>query len=144
LLKKPKDGSVTSIQSEYTELKTNRLIMNERQNVTFEKYKLLKTWAQSFLSGVETVIFGFRDDQGFIQKITEYKTLEFPRLVRKKRYWDPYVCLTFGEEVLNFIQQYCIKNDKNTVYTVRYSSKTGTIEITEPSNDAELIFVKDI
>lgn len=46
----------------YAELKTNRVIENRRQESNFIKNKLLKTWAQSFIIGVKTVIFGFRDD----------------------------------------------------------------------------------
>jgi RAT1-interacting protein len=46
----------------YAELKTNRVIKSERQHTNFVKFKLLKTWAQSFLVGIRTVIFGYRDD----------------------------------------------------------------------------------
>lgn len=53
-----KDGSKYS----YAELKTNRIINSFKQNSNFVKYKLLKTWAQSYLAGVRNVIFGFRDD----------------------------------------------------------------------------------
>jgi RAT1-interacting protein len=46
----------------YAELKTSRIITTSRQNYNFVRHKLLKTWIQSFLAGVEMVIFGFRDD----------------------------------------------------------------------------------
>lgn len=48
------------------------------------RYKLLKFWAQSFLVGVPRVICGFRDDDGQIVKVVQYKTLEIPRQVREK------------------------------------------------------------
>jgi RAT1-interacting protein len=49
---------------------------------------------QSFLAGVGTIIFGFRDDQGNVISTEKMKTLELPRRVRSKGYWDPnVVCL---------------------------------------------------
>jgi RAT1-interacting protein len=40
--------------SGYIELKTSRTIENDRQRRTFEKFKLLKYYAQSFLIGIPT------------------------------------------------------------------------------------------
>lgn len=66
----------------YVELKTNKMILSERDKWTFERYlapcrkcqsrianpctrhKLLKFWAQSFLAGVPYIVVGFRDENG--------------------------------------------------------------------------------
>ncbi|KAH9247462.1 hypothetical protein BASA81_014945 [Batrachochytrium salamandrivorans] len=57
-------------QSAYAELKTNRVIETDRQRHTFEKFKLLRIWEQSFLAGVPKVIIGFRTDGGEISMYT--------------------------------------------------------------------------
>ncbi|KAI8611314.1 RAI1 like PD-XK nuclease-domain-containing protein [Chytriomyces sp. MP71] len=92
-------------QSTYVELKTHRQIQNPHQNSSFLKHKLLKTYFQCFLAGIPTIVFGFRDDAGFVRRVEHYKTLEVPRLVRRSfadpsEAWDPAVCINFGEEVL--------------------------------------------
>jgi RAT1-interacting protein len=76
---------------DYCELKTNRVLTTERQKESFEKFKLLRVWGQSFLAGVRTIIFGYRDDAGNLISTEEMKTLEIPRRVRSKGYWDPNV-----------------------------------------------------
>jgi hypothetical protein len=40
------------------------VIATERDRTSFERYKLLKFWSQSFLAGVPRVVVGFRDDEG--------------------------------------------------------------------------------
>ena len=45
----------------------------------------MKFWAQSFLVGVPRIVCGFRDDQGIVLDVVQYKTLEIPRQVRDKR-----------------------------------------------------------
>ena len=50
-----------------------------------KRYKLLKFWAQSFLVGVPRIICGFRDDDGQIVKVVQYKTMEIPRQIRNKQ-----------------------------------------------------------
>ncbi|KAG0077956.1 Dom-3 Z, partial [Podila epicladia] len=70
--------------SNYIELKTSRVISNPREQSSFEKHKLLKFWAQSFLPGIPTIIVGFRDDDGNVVHVQTFKTMEIPRLVRGK------------------------------------------------------------
>ncbi|KAF9318801.1 Dom-3 Z [Podila horticola] len=70
--------------SNYIELKTSRVISNPREQSSFEKHKLLKFWAQSFLPGIPTIIVGFRDDDGNVIHVQTFKTMEIPRLVRGK------------------------------------------------------------
>jgi RAT1-interacting protein len=121
-------------QGQYAELKTNKIITSDRQHYNFIRFKLLKTWAQSFLAGVNHVIFGYRNDTGELQSIKTYATKEFPRMAREYNLWDPNVCLTFASKVLEFVQQNVSVDDANTVYTVAYSSKDKTISIHEPKH----------
>ncbi len=39
------------------------------------RYKLLKWWAQSFLVGVPKIVCGFRDDDGIVKNLQNFKTV---------------------------------------------------------------------
>ena len=41
--------------------------------------KLLKWWAQSFLVGVPKIICGFRDDEGIVNNLQPFRTIDIPR-----------------------------------------------------------------
>ena len=47
-------------EKKYVELKTSKQIASQRDSASFEKFKLLKFWLQSFLAGVPRVLVGFR------------------------------------------------------------------------------------
>jgi len=61
---------------EYIELKTcvERTVRN----------KLCYGWLQSYLAGIETLYYGFRDDVGYLNKTREYVVSEVPALCK----WD--------------------------------------------------------
>ena len=91
--------------TEYVELKTSRQIEHPRQQETFQRFKLLKFWIQSFLGGVPHICCGFRDDYGKILDLQMLRTLEIPRMVRgKKNMWDPATCLEFTETLLDSLR----------------------------------------
>ncbi|KAG0239220.1 Histone H2A.Z [Actinomortierella wolfii] len=72
---------------DYVELKTSRVITSEREQTSFEKFKLLKFWAQSYLAGVPTIVVGFRDDDGVVRELRTFKTAEIPQIVRGRGFW---------------------------------------------------------
>lgn len=123
--------------SNYIELKTSRVIESERNQYSFDRYKLLKFWAQSFLVGVPRVICGFRDDNGQILNVVQYKTMEIPRQVREKpNTWHPSVCLNFANQLLNWIKTIITKDDATVTYSIRfkYPFREITIECTGHSH----------
>ncbi|KAM0791721.1 hypothetical protein ACM66B_003990 [Microbotryomycetes sp. NB124-2] len=99
-----RDGQMMISTENFVELKTNMVIRNERDEINFEKNKLMKHFAQSFLLGVPTVIVGFRDRSGFLTTVQEFKTLDLPRLVRGKPHaWDKTILLSSASQILSFI-----------------------------------------
>lgn len=97
--------ALESIVSHYVELKTSKAISSDRDRTSFEKFKLLKFWAQSFLLGIPRIIVGFRDDNGTLVEEETFETLKIPGLVREGTgAWDGNVCINFAGEVLNFIR----------------------------------------
>lgn len=81
----------------YIELKTNRHIYTDRNKASFKRYnnllvliyiiiiiiinryKLMKWWAQSFLVGIPKIVCGFRDDDGIITNLQNFRTVDIPR-----------------------------------------------------------------
>ncbi|KAI9308347.1 RAI1 like PD-XK nuclease-domain-containing protein [Cunninghamella echinulata] len=119
----------------YIELKTSRILENPKQIKSFERFKLLKFWAQSFLVGVPKIIVGFRNDDGHIKKIQEFKTLEIPRLVRNQGYWDPSVCLNFADQVLNWLQKNIIDNDPTITYSIKWQQPWDKLTLEYTGHD---------
>eukprot|EP00039_Didymoeca_costata_P002390 m.59844 g.59844 ORF g.59844 m.59844 type:complete len:374 (-) comp11276_c0_seq4:92-1213(-) len=109
----------------YVELKTN-VLLESRRIYTFERYKLLKFWAQAFLLNIPNVIVGFRDDEGIVKKLQTFKTQEIPKFVRGKEHaWDGTLCLKFQYELLGFMQSVVTK--PNTAYIFQYDPQDACI-----------------
>ncbi|GAA5922870.1 hypothetical protein JCM3775_006164 [Rhodotorula graminis] len=90
--------------ADFVELKTNIAIQSQRDEVNFERQKLLKHYVQSFLLGVPTVTVGFRTRQGQLTALQSFNTLELPRLVRGKPHaWTPAACLASARDLLAFL-----------------------------------------
>ncbi|KAI9275589.1 RAI1 like PD-XK nuclease-domain-containing protein [Phascolomyces articulosus] len=127
---KPGNGEGSPLK-QYIELKTSRRIDVERQQISFEKYKLLKFWAQSFLVGVPRVICGFRDDDGVLSHLETIKTLEIPRQVRgKQNMWEPSACMNFTDQFLDWLKTVVTKDDPEVTYSVVWKEPWREISIT--------------
>ncbi|CAG8575126.1 9954_t:CDS:2 [Ambispora leptoticha] len=114
----------------YVELKTSKVIQKEKDQFTFERFKLLKCWAQSFLIGTPKIVFGFRNETGILQSIREFKTLEIPRIVRgKPGMWDPSICLNFANQFLEWLRKVVVIDDPRTSYTIMFRKPFREIEV---------------
>ena len=103
----------------YIELKTSKIIENDRMMWSFERYKLLKWWAQSFLAGVPKIVGGFRNDNGIVKELKSFNTLEIPSKVAGKRnMWSGNVCLSFCNQFLGWVKS--VVKDENVVYMLHW------------------------
>ncbi|KAF9123723.1 hypothetical protein BGX30_001288 [Mortierella sp. GBA39] len=126
----PKKAPPHNPLSNYIELKTSRVISSAREHNSFERHKLLKFWAQSFLPGIPTIIVGFRDDDGNVVTVETFKTMEIPRLVRgKDGAWDTTICINFLDAVLNFLRKQIKVDDPEVSYTIRWAPPYKAIEV---------------
>ncbi|KAG0298529.1 Dom-3 Z [Linnemannia gamsii] len=126
----PKKAPPHNPLSNYIELKTSRVISSAREQNSFERHKLLKFWAQSFLPGIPTIIVGFRDDDGNVVTVETFKTMEIPRLVRgKEGTWDTTICINFLDAVLNFLRKQITVDDPEVSYTIRWAPPYKAIEV---------------
>jgi len=131
--------------SGYIELKTTRKIDTKKQRSNFEKFKLLKWWAQSFAVGVRQILVGFRDDDGMVQKMQNLETMKLPSYALaadKKNAWRPEMALLFAEKVLTFIRETMEKYPENSRALVEYipartrgESKFKVTVVTESDNE---------
>jgi len=113
---------------EYVELKTSALIESSRQQNSFERYKLLKFWIQSFLVGVPIIKCGFRKGE-ILHKIETFKTLKIPSMVRGKGVWNGNVCLNFANQLLSCIKHKC--SDPTKVYKISFGAPWDRVSICE-------------
>eukprot|EP01125_Pyxidicula_operculata_P016238 TRINITY_DN5560_c1_g3_i3.p1 TRINITY_DN5560_c1_g3~~TRINITY_DN5560_c1_g3_i3.p1 ORF type:complete len:268 (+),score=35.13 TRINITY_DN5560_c1_g3_i3:654-1457(+) len=130
--------SQNSSKRNYIELKTSRVLNNWKTKNTFERYKLLSFWIQSYLAGVHKVRVGFRDDDGVVQEIRSLYTSDIPKSVGNK--WEPSKCIIFLDEVLNFLK----KNTKcNVRYKLQYKKPFEKVELVECVDQMPQMWVKD-
>ncbi|KAG8448621.1 hypothetical protein GDO86_015633 [Hymenochirus boettgeri] len=66
----------------YIELKTSAQIRNPHQQRSFNRYKLLKWWSQSFLLGIPVIVAGFRSPEAKVVSIERFRTSDIPHLIR--------------------------------------------------------------
>jgi RAT1-interacting protein len=114
----------------YVELKTSLdTFNNQRARRTFERFKLLRMYVQSFLLGIPRIIVGYRTEEGGIRRLETLETLQIPRMIRQKGYWDPAVCLNFADSCLGFLKQNVTEDDRTKFYQLAYSPATRSIEL---------------
>uniref|UniRef100_A0A6B2LB30 Decapping nuclease n=1 Tax=Arcella intermedia TaxID=1963864 RepID=A0A6B2LB30_9EUKA len=99
----------------FIEIKTNRIIDNAGSSRSFQRHKLLSIWIQSYLAGVDKVFIGYRDDNGIVRNVNFIKTTDIPAMVNQ--IWDPSVCITFTNAVINMIKD---NTQHNKQYTLSY------------------------
>jgi len=118
---------VTHGERRYVELKTSKLIREQRDRTSFEKHKLLKFWLQSFLAGVPKIVVGFRDDRGVVHEVQTIETLSIPRMVRAQGHWDPSVCLNFGQQALEWLQREMASRSEGEELVLRYEPEQESL-----------------
>ncbi|XP_038209379.1 decapping and exoribonuclease protein-like [Zerene cesonia] len=101
------------LDKKFVELKTNRHIEFANQDRNFRRFKAKKWWCQSFLAGVETIVCGFRNDNGIVDELKVYKVADLPKMCRK--FWDPSVCLNFLETFFTFVKR-CLSREVKQKY----------------------------
>ena len=116
------DAKTKPPPSNYVELKTSKLPSHHKQKRTFAQFKLLKFWAQSYLSGLPKVVVGFRDDSGVVREMKEYPTLRIPSVSEDGVHveWDDELCLNFFSELLSWFKKTVVLEGPNTVYVVSF------------------------
>uniref|UniRef100_A0A834R8D6 Decapping nuclease n=2 Tax=Sarcoptes scabiei TaxID=52283 RepID=A0A834R8D6_SARSC len=111
----------------FVEIKTTMRMQNERQLENFERFKLIKWWAQCYLAAIPKIICGYKDRSHFIERIESIRVEEIPNLCSK--YWTKRQCLGFLQNFLLHVRE-CLRdeNDPTKVYLFSYDEKHCVIE----------------
>ncbi|XP_060662401.1 decapping nuclease DXO homolog [Drosophila nasuta] len=83
--------------AEFVELKTSAHTMNRYQQRSFDSFKSLNWWCQSFLVGIRTIFVGLRDKEGLAHRIEECAVGELHR----NKPWSPAAVTIFLSNFLH-------------------------------------------
>lgn len=118
----------------YVELKTSKEIRTPYQQRSFNRYKLIKWWAQSFLPGIPRIIAGYRDEEGQVVSMQTFETMKISHLIRGEwNSWKPAVCMNFCNAFLAFVKKVVTQDDPQVVYLFSW----------EPRRDVSYTIHKD-
>ncbi|KAJ5099159.1 hypothetical protein N7532_006160 [Penicillium argentinense] len=115
-------------QIHWVELKTTEEPARNKYGMLKMERKLLKYWAQSFLLGVPTIIVGFRDKYGIVQRIEEMDTAQIPvRVQRGLNSWNAQVCINFAASFLEWLKQ--VIGGRDGTWRIRKGSHDPQISV---------------
>ncbi|XP_030564762.1 decapping nuclease DXO homolog [Drosophila novamexicana] len=110
--------------AEFVELKTTAHNMTKKQQRSFDNYKSLNWWSQSFLVGIGTIIAGLRDNNGLVHEIKEYSVRELHR----HKPWSPAAMATFLSDFLHELRSIMQRiNDSHAIVMIDYSADRNKI-----------------
>ncbi|XP_050673293.1 decapping nuclease DXO homolog [Leptidea sinapis] len=95
---------------EFIEIKTSRHIETSNQDRNFRRFKAKKWWCQSFLVGIDTILCGFRNDDGIVERLKTYRVADLPKM--SKKFWDPNVCFNFLDTFFTYVKRCLYKEIK--------------------------------
>ncbi|XP_059470023.1 decapping and exoribonuclease protein-like [Neocloeon triangulifer] len=93
-----KDDLQNLFNARLMELKTCRENPNP---YSFSKYKLIKWWAQSILAKIDSVVVGYRNDEGCVRSLEAMKVKDIPK---KAKGWSAPKSMVFLKDFLNFVK----------------------------------------
>lgn len=112
----------------YVELKTSKVVLDQKSSSRFE-FKLLKSWAQSFLIGVPKIVYGFRDDFGYVKAVEDYETKDIPKIVNSRgNKWNGNECISFYSSLLEWLLS-VIPDDENMAWRLCYTAKDSNLKL---------------
>ncbi|OQR85408.1 hypothetical protein ACHHYP_11878 [Achlya hypogyna] len=110
----------------YVELKTYRLLESAKDRYSFERYKCLAFWIQSYLAGVPFIRCGFRNAAYELRKEQTFETAQLPAFGAK--YWQPSACLAFAKLVLEWLTTH-VPDDTDDVFVVEFDPRARQLAL---------------
>ncbi|XP_055352235.1 decapping and exoribonuclease protein-like [Paramacrobiotus metropolitanus] len=106
----------------YVELKTARRPDTQRQWQSHYNHKMCKIWAQSFVSGVPTVLIGYRDDAGNCVSTEEMPVARISKLAKEYgNSWSGGICLNFLDGFLRLVKRSVTEDYRHAVYKFEWN-----------------------
>ena len=122
---------------EFVEFKTSRHMEHPQQKIHFRKFKTLKWWAQSFLVGVSTLIAGYRDDHGLVDRLKVYRIKDLPK--SSTEYWKPTVTMNFLSEFLTFCKNVMNKSPDLSVIEFHFDPHSSRVGFRHSTKHSEAL-----
>lgn len=128
----------------YVELKTMKILRNERDYSNMYRYRYPKYFVQSFFAGVPTVIVGSRTDDGRLADVRNLDTFSLPSEAHeyfrrnRKPSWDPDIMLNFLDYILSSLRYVCSSNLGTTIRIVYDSNQCTVSAFPVNESDADL------
>lgn len=123
---KPADIITYFQDKKFIELKTNRHMESPNQVNSFRRFKVRKWWCQSFIAGVDTIICGFRDDEGIVDELKTYDVRELPKMCANK--WNPNVCFNFCDSFFTYVKR-CLAREISRKYGDRHLKDLSKLDM---------------
>ena len=82
------------------EIKTHRQMFTDYHKQAFERSKLLNTYMQCYIAGMNHTCFGFRDQKGYVKHIENYSLDEIEKRCNKK--WKKDAVMNSLKDILNW------------------------------------------
>jgi RAT1-interacting protein len=118
----------------YVELKVTKQQTTDRDVSSFERFKLLKWYCQSFIAGVPRIVCGFRDDRGTLHNTQTFNTTEIPPMLKSKYSpaappWDHRRLVSFLDQVLTWLSAEVV--DEDATYELSYdgNARQSTLQL---------------
>ncbi|XP_066944471.1 decapping and exoribonuclease protein-like isoform X2 [Macrobrachium rosenbergii] len=125
----------------FVELKTNKILNEERDVRSLHRFKLMKWWSQSYLVGIPTVVCGFRDNNGVVQSLKIFGVEEMPSL--GQAHWKSNIMMNFLDKFLTFVKQQVIVDDPTVVYKFERDTVGGDISCKYLGKDSNWSILPD-
>lgn len=98
------------------EIKTHRTMFNDHHRRIFEQNKLLNTYIQCYLVGINHTFFGFRDQKGYVTHTTSYSLPDIEERCAKQ--WNKDAIMCFLSKILQWALD---QIETGKVYHLSYS-----------------------
>ncbi|KAG5671409.1 hypothetical protein PVAND_001607 [Polypedilum vanderplanki] len=125
------------------EAKVKRRETNERQIDNFYKHKARNFWCQSFLVGIDKIILGLRDDNGFVGEVTEMSLKKLSDEAKHRNYFHATVCVNFLNDFLEKVKYDMrnIKDEPSIIFKYEWNTQIADYIITHQINDSNYKFI---
>jgi len=119
---------------DYLELKTQKIIFNERERLFFFRDKLLKFWIQSYLAGTGKLLIGWRNESFHLVKLENFLNSSIPGIVMENGFqWYGDGMIVFGEKFFDWL--------KSIILNLKRSKEIKEQEGRKENEEEEIHFI---
>lgn len=124
------------------EIKTTQTVGNDDWKRTkLQKHKMLKWWTQCYLTGIQTIVCGYRGDDNYVREIDVIQVSDLPKMGRQ--FWSTDVCLNFLNRFLDFVKRVVIEDDPEIVYKFNWDAGSDYVTVRQTAVTSDRFVIQD-